>query len=401
MDGCLCNTIHTLAKDYNEAQAIELIPALNRHLEDLRQFLAKTSSLSRQVQYQITPRNQRTDKALFVDKVDLTPVHRVFSKFENDVIGFWADSDDRVHLELRRRLACVAIFLRSKLDLQILAPPQVADVFPGVRSIADLRNPGRKYVQIAQRLGGVGAIFWLPRDVPASTSPSLKQQVWPILERLLKTCKISASLGTHVIEAVLYFCEGYSLAIRHTAVKQAKLLLRKSMPYYLHASVVLFRSILHRADGELAKSESNIRDFLWRGPRPNTRRDHALEGRLHISQMENKIRCYDTDVPSFAYKWRAQQPLSTLDMEVTFRLQSTAARYFQSIGDFDAARASLEQFLSLGRIKPIPTNSRRVLLERLSDVYCEMGEYVKAMGILEPELEHIDPSDRSVVYSKG
>ncbi|CCT72922.1 uncharacterized protein FFUJ_12819 [Fusarium fujikuroi IMI 58289] len=172
MDGCLCNTIHTLAKDYNEAQAIELIPALNRHLEDLRQFLAKTSSLSRQVQYQITPRNQRTDKALFVDKVDLTPVHRVFSKFENDVIGFWADSDDRVHLELRRRLACVAIFLRSKLDLQILAPPQVADVFPGVRSIADLRNPGRKYVQIAQRLGGVGAIFWLPRDVPASTYES-------------------------------------------------------------------------------------------------------------------------------------------------------------------------------------------------------------------------------------
>ncbi|CZR49050.1 uncharacterized protein FPRO_12487 [Fusarium proliferatum ET1] len=580
MDGCLCNTIHTLAKDYNEAQAIELIPALNRHLEDLRQFLAKASSLSRHVQYQITPRNQRTGKALFVDKVDLTPVDRVFSRFENGVIGFWADSDDRVHLELRRRLACVVIFLRSKLDPQILAPPQVAEVFPGARSFTDLRNAGRKYVQIAQRLGGVGAIFWLPLNVPASTyerylsvddeevfthlsslnptfekynglvqrlvlsqlcdppspvryhnlfsefnlfvpaqdqlylvmyvlggtkipavllegirlpqrrwnadgevgetsafqfglpdavvsllcdeaklseviagpyiveqiqaddtiawslsperissleealtpqtievlettalklicfvcplcyegntdwSPSLKQQVWPILQRLLRTCKITASLRTHIIEAVLYFCERDSLTIRHAAVKQAKLLLRKSMPYYLHASVVLFRSILHRVDGELAKSEAHIRDFLWRGPRPSTRRDHALEGRLHISQMENKIRCYDTDVPSFAYKWKAQQPLSTLDMEVTFRLQSTAARYFQSIGDFDAARASTEQFLSLGRIKPIPINSRRVLLGRLSDVYCEMGEYDKAMGILEPELEHIDPSDR-------
>lgn len=169
MDGCLCNTIHTLAKDYNEAQAIELIPALNRHLEDLRQFLAKASSLSRHVQYQITPRNQRTGKALFVDKVDLTPVDRVFSRFENGVIGFWADSDDRVHLELRRRLACVVIFLRSKLDPQILAPPQVAEVFPGARSFTDLRNAGRKYVQIAQRLGGVGAIFWLPLNVPAST----------------------------------------------------------------------------------------------------------------------------------------------------------------------------------------------------------------------------------------
>ncbi|PCD25328.1 hypothetical protein AU210_014435 [Fusarium oxysporum f. sp. radicis-cucumerinum] len=580
METCLCRTIHTLAKDYDAVQAKELIPALNRHLEDLRQFLAQAKSLSRQVQYQITPRNQRTGKALFVDSVDLTPVDRVCSRFDNDVNGFWAGSDDHVHIELRRRLACVVIFLRSKLDAQMLAPPQVAKVFPRAQNLTDMRNPGRKYVQISQRLGGVGAIFWLPLNVPPSTyerylsvddeevfthlsslnpafqnynmlaqrlvlsqlcdpsspvlyhnlfsefasfvpakdqlflvmyalggadipavlltsvrlpqrrwnaegeveqtsaaqfglpvnlldllcdetmlsevmigpcvvnriredntiswslspdtmssfeevltpqtievlettalklicfvcplcyegntdwSPSLKQEVWTILERLLKTCKISTSLRTHIIEAVLYFGERDSVAIRHAAVKQAKILLRKSMPYYLHASVVLFRSVLHRVDGELAKSEAHIRDFLWRGPRPTTRRDHALEGRLHISQMENKIKCYDTDVPSFAYKWEAKQPLSTLDMEVTFRLQSTAARYFQSIGDFDAARASLEQFLSLGRIKPIPANSRRVLLSRLADVYCEMGEYLKAIEILEPELDLINTCDR-------
>ncbi|KAF5563623.1 ABC multidrug transporter [Fusarium phyllophilum] len=529
MGGCLCNTIHTLAKDYNEVEAKELIPALNRHLDNLRQFLGQASSLSRQLQYQITPRNQRTGKALFVDKLDLTAVDRVFSRFENDVTGFWAGSDDRVHIELRRRLACVVIFLRSKLDTQILAPAQVADAFPGVRSFTDLRNPGRKYVQIAQRLGGVGAIFWLPLDVPASTvddeevfthlsslnpsyekyselvqrlvlsqlcdpsSPAryhnlfneftsfipaqdqliiviyalggadipavllksicLPQRRWnsdgevdqtsalqfglpeALVDLLCNEAKLSESLSpermsslrealtprtievlettalklicfvcplsykgntdwTHAIEAVLYFCERDSLAIRRAAVKQAKLLLRKSMPYYLHASVVLFRSIIYRVDGELAKSEAHIRDFLWRGPRPSTRRDHALEGRLHISQMENKIKCYDTDVPSFAYNWEAQQPLSTLDMEVTSRLQSTAARYFQSIGDFDAARTSLEQFLSLGRIKPLPTNSRRVLLGRLADVYCEMGDYVKAMKMLEPELDYINSSDR-------
>ncbi|RYC93862.1 hypothetical protein BFJ63_vAg3500 [Fusarium oxysporum f. sp. narcissi] len=580
METCLCRTIHTLAKDYDVVQAKELIPALNRHLEDLRQFLAQAKSLSRQVQYQITPRNQRTGKALFVDSVDLTPVDRVCSRFDNDVNGFWAGSDDHVHLELRRRLACVVIFLRSKLDAQMLAPPQVVEEFPGAQNPTDMRNAGRKYVQIAQRLGGVGAIFWLPLNIPPSTyerylgiddnevfshllslnptfqnyndfvqrlvfsqlcdpsfpvpyhnlfgeftqfisakdqfllimfalggtdipaillksvrlpqrrwnadgevdktnaaqfglpvnlvhllcdkvnlseiiagpwvpnrvledntvawslspelissfakvltaptiaelkitalklicfvcpmcyegntdwSPSLKQEVWAIFERLLKNCKISASLKTHVIEAVLYFGERDSIAIRHAAVKEAKLLLRKSMPYYLHASVVLFRSILHRVDGELAKSEAHIRDFLWRGPRPTTRRDHALEGRLHISQMENKIKCYDTDVPSFAYKWEAKQPLSTLDMEVTFRLQSTAARYFQSVGDFHAARGSLEQFLSLGRIKPIPVNSHRVLLGRLADVYCEMGEYPKAIEILEPELERISTCDR-------
>ncbi|KAM0081560.1 major facilitator superfamily [Fusarium odoratissimum] len=580
METCLCSTVHSLAKDYDAVQAKELIPALNRHLEDLRQFLAQAKSLSRQLQYQITPRNQRTEKALFVDKVDLTPVNRVCSIFDNDVDGFWAGSVDQVHLELRRRLACVVVFLRSKLDAQILAPPQVAEVFSGVPNLTDMRNPGRKYVQIAQRLGGVGAIFWLPLNIPPSTyerylsiddkevfshlsslnpefqnyndlvqrlvfsqlcdpsfpvpyhnlfgeltqfipaedqfllimyalggtdipeillksvrlpqrrwtsggevdqtsaaqfglpntvvdllyneamlsetiagpyvvdriredntvawslspelmssfeevltpqtvevlettalklicfvcplcyegntdwSPLLKQEVWTILERLLKTCKISVSLRTHVIEAVLYFGERDSVALRHAAVIQAKILLRKSMPYYLHASVVLFRSILHRVDGELAKSEAHIRDFLWRGPRPTTRRDHALEGRLHISQMENKIKCYDNDVPSFAYKWKAKQPLSTLDMEVTFRLQSTAARYFQSIGDFDAARASLEQFLSLGRIKPIPENSHRVLLGRLADMYCEMGEYLKAIVILEPELERINTCDR-------
>lgn len=166
------------------------------------------------------------------------------------------------------------------------------------------------------------------------------------------------------------------------------------MPYYLHASVVLFRSILYRVDGELAKSEAHIRDFMWRGPRPTTRRDHALEGRIHISQMENKIKCYDNDVPSFAYKWEAEQPLSTLDMEVTFRLQSTATRYFQSVGDFDAARGSLEQFLSLDLIKPIRANSRGVLISRLADVYCEMGEYPRALEILESELNRLDNASR-------
>lgn len=225
-------------------------------------------------------------------------------------------------------------------------------------------------------------------------SPSLKETIWPLFERLLKMCKIPVSLRTQVVEAVLYFCERDSVVIRHVAVKQAKMLLRKTMPYYLRASVVLFRSILFRVDGDLAKPEAHIRDFMWRGPIPVTRRDHALEGRLHISQMENKIKCYDNDVPTFAYKWEAERPLSSLDMEVTFRLQSTAARYFQSIGDFGAAKASLEQFISLDLIKPIRANSRRVLVGRLGDVYCEVGEYSKAIELLQPELDCIDTCDR-------
>lgn len=137
-----------------------------------------------------------------------------------------------------------------------------------------------------------------------------------------------------------------------------------------------------------------IRDFIFKGPQPTTRRDHALKGRLHISQIENKIKCYDNDIPSFIYKWKAEQPLSALDMEVTFRLQSTAARFFQSIGDFGAAQASLEEFLSLDTTKPIRVNTRRVLVGRLADMYCEMGEYTKAMEMVQTELTGVDEGDR-------
>ena len=225
-------------------------------------------------------------------------------------------------------------------------------------------------------------------------SPSLKKAVWHLLDKLVKTSKMQMSQRAQVLEATLYFCERDSVATRRAAVDQSRKLLRKSMPYYLHASVILFQSILYRLDGELAKSEAQIRDFEWRGPKPSTRRDHALQGRLHISQIENKIKCYDNDVPSYIYKWEAEQPLSTLDIEVTFRLQSAAARFFQSIGDFAAARASLEQFLSLNTANPIRDSTRRIIIGRLADIYCEMSEFSKANALLQPELESIDESDR-------
>lgn len=193
---------------------------------------------------------------------------------------------------------------------------------------------------------------------------------------------------------MLYFSERDFIPMRQAATEQARKLLRKSMPYYLHASVVLFQSILYRVGGEFAKSEARIRDFMWRGPKPSTRLDHALQGRLHISQIENKIKCHDNDVPSSIYQWEATQPLSTLDIEVTFRLQSTATRFFQSVGDFGAAKASLEQFLCLDTTKPIRPNTRRLLVGRLADIYCEMQECAKAVEILQPELDRSTESDR-------
>jgi tetratricopeptide (TPR) repeat protein len=219
--------------------------------------------------------------------------------------------------------------------------------------------------------------------------------VWTILDKAIEMHKVQRSDRSQVLEAILYFAERDSTPTRRAAVERATTFVRKSMSYYLQASVVLFQSILSRNDGDFVKSETQIRNFMWRGPQPVTRRDHALEGRLHISQIENKIKCYDNDVPSFIYKWSAELPLSTLDTEVTFRLQSTAARFFQSIGDFGAARASLEQFMALNTHKPIRDNSRRLLVGRLADIYCEMEEYAKALDMLQPELDSAKGVGRS------
>jgi hypothetical protein len=171
---CLCGTARGLVKDYDEGRAQSLIPALNCHLRDLRTLLARSKSLTREVQYRITPNTQRTMKALYVDSVNLGPVDQVCERFTDDAEGFWrtAPSDDVVHVELRRRLACVVIFLRSKLDAEVWVPPEVATVFQGQQqqqNFTDIRHSGRKYIKIARKLGGLGSLFWLPLEIPPST----------------------------------------------------------------------------------------------------------------------------------------------------------------------------------------------------------------------------------------
>ncbi|EQB57614.1 hypothetical protein CGLO_02229 [Colletotrichum gloeosporioides Cg-14] len=225
-------------------------------------------------------------------------------------------------------------------------------------------------------------------------SPTLKAAVWAVMDKATTTFKVPTPLKAEVIDALLYFSERDHIPMRRAAVDRAKSFLRKPMPYYFHASVVLSRSNLLRLDGEFAKSEAHIRDFIWRGPQPSTRKDHALLGRLHISQIENKIKCYDNDVSSFIYNWQAEQPLSTLDIEVTFRLQSTAARFFQSIGDFGAARASIEHLMSLDMTKPIRQNTRRLLCGRLADIYCNIQEWAMAADILQTELGTTEDAER-------
>jgi hypothetical protein len=223
----------------------------------------------------------------------------------------------------------------------------------------------------------------------------LKQLAWPVFETIITTCRIPTQLRAQVVEAIFYFAERDSVPIRHAAVQLAKSLIKQSMPYYLHATSILFQSTLLRIEADFTKSESCIRDFIWKGPKPTTRRDHSLLGRLHISQIENKIKLDDSDIPSCIYEWEAQEPVSSLDMEVTSRLQSTAARFFQSVGEFSVARASLDQFLSLDNTKPIRSNSRRLLVGRLADVCCEMQDYETAVNLLGREMERCESADES------
>lgn len=206
--------------------------------------------------------------------------------------------------------------------------------------------------------------------------------------------KIPPSLKSYIIEALLYFSERDAFAIRRLAVEKAGALLRKSMPYSLHASVALFQSILCRLDGNLTKSDTKIREFLCKSMDPITRNDHALTGRLHISQIENKIQRCDDDVASCILSWRGEHPLSTLEIEVTRRLQSTAAKFFQSIGDFQTARASLEQYLYLSPAEPIRVTTRRLIIGRLADIYSELQDYGKAVEILQPELGDLSDAEK-------
>ncbi len=175
---CLCDTVRQLAKDFDEGRAQSLIPALNCHLRDLRALLARSKTLTREVQYRITLNNQRTMKALYVDSVNIAPVDQVCQRFKDDVEGFWRitttpSSDDPVHVELRRRLACVVIFLRSKLAAEVWVPPAIASCFQGQQqqpqNYPELRNSGRKYIKIARKLGSLGSLLWLPLEIPPST----------------------------------------------------------------------------------------------------------------------------------------------------------------------------------------------------------------------------------------
>ncbi|ENH71784.1 hypothetical protein FOC1_g10004031 [Fusarium oxysporum f. sp. cubense race 1] len=572
---CLCGCINQLIDNFDPKTAAGLASGLNKHLEAIRSILARNKSLAKEVRYQIIPSNQRTAKILSLHSIDLVKIERLHSVFKDDVKGFWVASGDALHQELRRRIACITIFLRSKVDDNAWASYDVANLIQG-RTLSELRYAGSKYIKIARRLGGIGSILWLPLEIPASTyerylnmddaeafdhiqnlgsdapdlnlfvqrlitaqlddpslvlshrnllleygdciSPSeqgllllhalggndipldllksakipmrrwtnegeiqsitasdfgfnaeiirllssderleelsqrpevtqqaledgtivwslspeaqeelshrltpqttedwattalkllcfacppcyegkvnwyaqalpLKKAIWNLLDKATNQKRLPSSLRACVIEALLFFCERDLFSIRFAAVERAKSLLRKNMSFYYQASVTLFDSIISRIDGNFQRSEALIVDFLAADHEGNTRSDNALRGRLHISNIENKIHRYDKEVASTIYNWEGIHPLSTFEIEVTRRLQGVAAKFFHSIGDFKTTRASLEQHLWLNSTMPIRPNTRLLIVTRLAEIHCELHEYEKALEIIQVELD--------------
>lgn len=165
---CLCSTVRHLAVEFDPDEAMGLVSDLNKHLAAVRAILSKSKPLAREVRYQVVPNNHRTMKILSVQSVDVGGMDQLYNRFKDHVQDFWGCSENNFHQELRRRLACVTIFLRSKLDSEAWVSAGVSGVVQGQKP-SELRYAGNKYIKIARKLGGIGSILWLPLEVPSST----------------------------------------------------------------------------------------------------------------------------------------------------------------------------------------------------------------------------------------
>lgn len=163
---CLCNEIRQLVESPNLGDVSHLALGLNKHLSDVRSVLAKSKPLTRDMRSQVVPNNQRTMKILNTSSIHLARANATYNEFPGDFDGFWESSN--VPTDLRRRLGCVIVFLRSKLDAKNWISPTMEAFFRGQKH-SELRYAGKKYIKMARRLGGIGSMLWLPLDVPSST----------------------------------------------------------------------------------------------------------------------------------------------------------------------------------------------------------------------------------------
>lgn len=165
---CLCSTVRDLADNFDQGRATGLAAELNRHLGAVRTLLAKSKALNRDVGYQVIPNNHRTSKIFAAHSIDSKTPVEICHRYQGNPREFFTSEDPVVHPELRRRLACAVIYLRSSLDTQSWASPDISPLIQG-QKLQELRYAGKKYIKMARRLGGIGSILWLPQSVPSST----------------------------------------------------------------------------------------------------------------------------------------------------------------------------------------------------------------------------------------
>ena len=217
---CLCSEIDQLRGRLAIGEdASELVlsratkSSLEVHLETIRLLLSKSCRLSKSLQYTVrrkktaeTVRRERTG-AIFLQRFDHEAPREVFEKFKANLGTFWClekddlppnderqaallqDSvysalnrylrldQDEAHQILVRRLNSIVVYLLSEVLPALYDPRVIASSFHEVslftdlpqeelhRRIAQFRDAGNRYVNLAFQLGGIGATWCLPMEV--------------------------------------------------------------------------------------------------------------------------------------------------------------------------------------------------------------------------------------------
>ena len=165
---CLCSNVQRVAEAFDEVSAKRLLPSLNQHLKDIHSIFAKSKHIARDANYIILPNNQRTMKILSLRNIDASGVDQLCKRLKTDMETFWTPSNDPINTELCRRIACVVVFLRSKLKIDAPLPDEIAK-YAKENNPTELRYAGKKYLKMARKLGDIGSVFWLPQNIPTST----------------------------------------------------------------------------------------------------------------------------------------------------------------------------------------------------------------------------------------
>lgn len=166
---CICGRIGQLAERFNEKETKPLVSELNRHLATIESIVNKSKSLARYVLYDIRPKFKRSKKILSITTANTTPQKQIFERFRSNPEAFWQCDDDDSCMQLGRRLACITIYLLSRLDSKSELPASIARFVPEPASHTEYRYAGKRYLEIARQVGGLGTVLCLPLEIPYST----------------------------------------------------------------------------------------------------------------------------------------------------------------------------------------------------------------------------------------